>query len=100
MSSVGMREWLVCRANTRLNSLSSLACSHQGERRRHSPDPCYPNGSAGLAAYLFSVVVECSLRFGFSGTVLKGLFFNGCHERLSLAFFVRLSMFRFIFHCR
>jgi hypothetical protein len=46
----------------------------------------------GLDAYFFPVVVECSLRFGFSGGFLKDLLLNACHERLSLTFFVRLRM--------
>lgn len=52
-----------------------------------------------LAAYCFPVVVECSLRFGFSGSFLRGLRpLNAPYELLSLAVFVRLGTFSRVFH--
>ena len=65
------------------------------------------NGSAAkkrsdkesLAAYFFPVFVERSPRFCFSGDFLRGeRLLNSGHELLSLAFFMRLGMFRVVFH--
>jgi len=99
-----MRERLVCRANTRLNSLVGfISLSDQGERRHHSPDPCYPEWFCWFGCLSFSGSRRMFSSFRLlwhSGGILKGLFLNACHERLSLAFFVRLSMVRFVFHCR
>jgi hypothetical protein len=63
--------------------------------------------SRGSAAHFSSVVVERSLRFGFSGVLrgfsggfVRGLLLNARHEGLNLTFFVRLRTVQFVFHCR
>ncbi len=97
---------------------ATLACSDQGNGRdrhrivatrilmlvsvvgmEHFPLSGIGAGN-GLAAYRFCVVLKRSLRFGFFGGFLKGLLLNACHERLSLAFFVRLRTVQCAFICR
>jgi hypothetical protein len=56
------------------------------------------SGKESLAAYFFPVFVEHSLRFCFSGDFLRGeRLLNSGHDLLSLAFFMRLGMFRVVF---
>ena len=72
-----------------------------GERQERSGRGCESKWLKPLAADCFPVVVERSLRFGFSGGFLGGfLFLDALHERPSLAFFVRLKVFPIVFHCQ
>jgi hypothetical protein len=88
--------------NTRPNSLLKLiSLFGSGERGTPSSDRCTLECFCWFRLpYRFCIIVKRSLRFGFSGGFLKGLLLNACHERLSLAFFVRRMMVQFVFNCR
>jgi hypothetical protein len=53
-----------------------------------------------LAAYCFTVVIQCPLGFRVSSGFETGLpVFNALHEIPNLAVFVGLSIFLLVFHC-